>query len=356
MSITRLTINNFRNITEHTLHPCNGFNVIHGINGSGKTSLLEAIYTLSTGKSFKSKDITQLIQHKKKQFSVFGEYSVDNLSNSIGIVKHINNIRKIQINNEKCKSIVSLAKLLPVQIITTDSHKIFHDGPKYRREFLDRGVFHVNPKFITHWKNYQKALKQRNAALKMKAGKNEIIYWDNTIIKEGNEITSLRKAYLSELNPIINKLSTELLTNIPEITIKIFQGWSRDVSLEDALRKNILNDCRYGFTREGPHRSDVIIKTSNGSLVKDFLSQGQQKILAYCLNISQSILLKEMKKRESVYLIDDLPSELDHISINNVMNILKTTNSQLFITSIDEKNLTDILSNHEVKLFHMKRG
>jgi DNA replication and repair protein RecF len=356
MPITRLAITNVRNISSIETSPSHAFNIIYGLNGSGKTSLLESIYILSTGKSFKTKQNERIIKNTHPNFNIFAEYAVDNFNNSIGIQKNIDGTRKIQINNSKPASIIQLASIMPTQIITTDSYKIFHDGPKARRQFIDKGLFHVDPSFMGHWRSYQKALKQRNTAIRMKLRKSEISTWDPTLTSEGIKVSKLRESYIHSLEPLINRLSTELLKDIPKISIRLDSGWEKNELFEDILARNIYSDIKAGFTKQGPHRCDLIITSGNETPIKDFLSQGQQKLLAYIINIAQSLLLEEITKKKSVYLIDDLPSELDSISIQNIVCLLNKISGQFFITAIDKNMIEGLIPNEKTQLFHMKHG
>jgi DNA replication and repair protein RecF len=356
MSIARLLISNVRNLSSISFDPHHQFNLISGMNGSGKTSLLESLYLLGTGKSFKTHEKQHIIQNSKPSLSVFAEYHVDNSINKIGVERNINSALKIHINNERNKGIADLAALLPIQIITTNSHRIFHDGPKARRQFIDKGLFHVNHEFIGHWKNYQRALKQRNASLKARENPSTIKNWDIEITKTGNKITSMRKEQIQLLKPIINKLYTALTGNSIPINFSYKQGWEECFSLDESLEKNFENDRRAGFTTKGPHRSDLEITTSNNTAIKDYLSQGQQKLVAYALNIAQSQLLLESRNKKSIYLIDDLPAELDEESIENVCKTLISLQTQCFITAIHKNNINHLFPSSSIKMFHMKQG
>ena len=356
MPITRLEIHGVRNITNIKLNPKPKFNLIHGLNGSGKTSMLEALYLLGTGKSFKSNENKRIIQHNMDELRVYSEYSVDNLVEKLGLEKKTDGSKRIQINNSKKSSLADLASKLPLHIIPTTSYRLFHDGPKTRRHFIDQGLFHVNHEFIGHWKQYEYALRQRNAGLKMRISNQELMAWNKQMAESGEAITLMRSDYIQELIPIINKLYTAFLTGNEMITLEIKQGWGKDRTLSDELQTNHYIDQKCGFTTKGPHRAELSITVNNTTPIKDHLSQGQLKLASYAMNIAKCILLKKKKSKKSIILIDDLPSELDKYSVHKICDILKSIESQCFITCIDKEDMLPALKGCEIELFHMKHG
>lgn len=170
MFIERLVVSNVRNIKELTVDFYNSLNIFCGLNGSGKTSLLEAIYLLHAAKSFRSNQIQPIIQHQQEHCTVYAKCRGDL---TLGLQKSSKQtlIRK---NGNALFSASELASTLPVVLIYQDLFSIIDQGPSIRRKLLDWGVFHVEPTFKFHWKSYQRALKQRNNALKkgIENGKN----------------------------------------------------------------------------------------------------------------------------------------------------------------------------------------
>jgi DNA replication and repair protein RecF len=356
MPISKLIVNDFRNLTSANINPSPRINIIHGENGSGKTSLLESIHLLGTNKSFRTSDNPSIIQNSKEQLSVFAEYAVDNAVNKIGIIKQKGGHRKIQVNNSNKPTLALLASILPIQAITINSYKIFHDGPKARREFIDRGLFHVNPQFNDSWKQYQQALKQRNSALKQRKSRAEISNWNAPLIEAGMHIDQLRKDYISDLEPVINKLSTALLPEHPTIYTQYNKGWSEEHSLSEQLHQNIERDRILGYTGNGPHRADLNILTKNKTLIKNHLSQGQLKLTAYALHLAQDRLLKHKTSKNHVLLIDDITAELDSNSLERLCTQVIHNAEQCFITCIDKTLIEKMMPNDKSSVFHMKHG
>ena len=180
-NIRRILIQNFRNLSHVDITPDDCVNIIFGDNGSGKTSILEAIHFLSTAKSFRTSDSLTLIKKNNTEFTTFSEITRNESHYSIGVQKSLTNRKQIRVNDSNHAKLKELAQILPSQIVTINSYKIFTEGPKARRAFLDKGLFHVDPSFQPLWSGYQSALKQRNAALKSRYNIDEVQNWNNPI-------------------------------------------------------------------------------------------------------------------------------------------------------------------------------
>lgn len=354
MIIDKIHIEHFRNITSASI-PCSPhFNIFYGINGSGKTSLLEAIYTLSHGKSFRTHNIEHIIQQNTPAFRLFCQLSEAEKSHQIGIERDCHKARKVRLDNETVKTASTIAKLLPVQLITIDSYRYFTDGPKQRREFLDWGVFHVKHLFIEVWKAFQRTLKQRNAALKARAPISEIHAWNEAFIKESLALTSLRESYIQEFIPIYQKILDQLLPNYP--TKLIFSaGWQTETSLEKILLDHYRKDLALGYTTTGPQRADLQLYIET-SPAHEILSQGQQKLASYALQLAQGHLYQSIQNRAPIYLIDDLPSELDPKNRAEITKYIAKMDAQAFITGITTADLCDALKQPDTQMFHVKQG
>ncbi len=192
MALSRLEIRHVRNLTRVELSPASHLNLIYGENASGKTSLLEAIAILGHGRSFRSSNIAKVIQAEADKLTVFGEVLQGDSRTPMGIEKSREQTR-IRIAGEWVNNTSPLAQLLPLQVITPDSHKLIEQGPKYRRQFLDWGVFHVEHQFAQLWRRYRKALKQRNAILRSgRASDQQLRAWDAELVSTVAPITTMR--------------------------------------------------------------------------------------------------------------------------------------------------------------------
>lgn len=353
MTLQRLSITDFRNITRAQLQPLNkGFNIIYGLNGSGKTSLLEAIYYLSRARSFRSAVSCRIIRHSTEKFSLFGQLGDQLLP--IGVERHAQGKLTIRIAGRDVETNAELAMLTPVQLINSSSF-ILLEAPEHRRKYLDWGAFYLYPDFMRAWKHYERALKQRNAALRARVSASELESWSQELIDAAKVLNQFREDYVKQLHPKLMSQVTQLLPDIGEVEVSYYSGWNQAESYKTMLAKSIDKDRHMGFTQCGPHRADFKVNI-NKQLAKDILSRGQQKLLICGMLVSQGTLLQNGISRPLIYLIDDLPSELDLISRGNVIKLLLAQDAQLFVTAVEHESLSELLINTPTKMFHVEHG
>jgi len=330
MTLRRLQISEFRclHATELELDP--HFTLISGPNASGKTSLLEAIYVLSRGRSFRTRHLNHLIRTGADRFVVFGEASVGDRRVSAGVEGSTNGVRA-KINGERVSSLGELAAVLPVQVIDPEVHRLIEEGPSRRRRFLDWGVFHVEQGFLVQWQRYQQALKQRNAALRARQSRAVIASWDNELVALGELISAARTRYLIDLASMVRGIAQRLLGS--EVTLGYRAGWSKDESFGEALELNFVHDQEAGATQVGPHRAEMTIRL-DGRPVKDWISRGQQKLLASTLLLAQLNLLPQDSGALPILLLDDPAAELDGDRLVELIREVTHRSVQLVVTSL----------------------
>jgi len=350
MGFSSLEISNFRNLHSLLLEPNAGLNLIIGANAAGKTSLLESIFYLSYGRSFRSSQYKHLISYDQDYFRLI--CSLDDSKTRIGLERTLKE-QKIRVNQEPISRISDLSTLLPVLVLHPDSHQLISSGPDNRRQFLDWGVFHVEHKFIISWKKYKKALNQRNASLRLQQSDKLCSLWNMELIEHAQIIEQCRLSYLNKISTIVNTLSSELFPE-HDISLTYKRGWPTEIEFEDYLNANLQRDRDKGFTQSGPHRADIKI-TVDGMPAQSSISRGQQKKLVSLLKIAQLTLFSQSTKQRCVLLFDDLPAELDYENQNKIMHILSKLNIQLFITAIETNQINcQYWENHRV--FHVEHG
>lgn len=352
MSLEQLSFKHVRNLENCNLNPDSRFNIIEGANASGKTSLLEAIYLISQVKSFRTHRINHIIQHKKTDMEIVAKYQDNNnFTHVIGLGRN-RTTTKIHLNKQVINQSSKLAALVPVQVITPESHRLLEDGPKFRRQFLDWGVFHVKHAFLQTWKDYHRILRQRNAALRQNQSKQQITNWNQPLIESAKIFHQSRVKYLEVLSPIVTVFTKQLTGE--DISIEYQPGWDKELSFTDALKKSFENDCQFKHTRVGPHRADVSIKC-HGIAVQVGLSRGQQKLLVCALRLAQIQYLQVLSKQSCIILVDDLPAELDKAHRDRLMSLLDETNAQVFVSTTDA-SLLEVKESTTKKVFHVEHG
>lgn len=359
MSLSHLSLSHFRNIDSLTLELSEGVNVIYGENGSGKTSVLESIYYLSHGRSFRTTRHKNIIKHEQDRFFIHGKKEVNQLSVPVGISKNQQGDTQISIQGKRSKKVADLAQVIPVQVITPESYALFFGGPKERRRFLDLGLFHVEHKFFSLWQSYNKVLKQRNALLKSKPINYlaQIAVWDKEFVKLAEQINILRSAYIERFKArFFDKMCAEL-NLLNELEITFHSGWRQGENLLQVLQDNLARDAKLGYTTRGPHKADLGFTTANGNAENTF-SRGQLKLLLYALKVTQNSLIEEETGKQSLLLIDDLPSELSEDTKIKVGELLQHCRSQLFITTIESESITAVVTplKRKVAMFHVEHG
>jgi DNA replication and repair protein RecF len=357
MSLIRLELTAFRNLQQVKLNSLSsGFNFFYGQNGSGKTSVLEAIYYLSHGRSFRCSLNHRLIQNDADKFAVFAEYiTAADYVLTLGAERQRNGEVRLRMDSQT-GSVAAMAQSLPVLLINSHCFRLIEEGPGVRRKYLDWGAFYLLPDFLGVWKSYQRALKQRNSALKKSLSNQEIAIWTTELAQKGQELDQLRGQFTEKLLPYIQQMLTNLI-NIADLKLIYQPGWDKSrLSYYDALTANLAKDRQAGFTQLGPHRADLKIIIGR-TPVQDLLSRGQQKLFVCAMILAQGALLNECINRRPIYLIDDLPSELDQSSKAKLMSLLHEQKMQAFLTAIEPGTLADpAFSKIPSQMFHVEHG
>ncbi|MBN2689456.1 MAG: DNA replication/repair protein RecF [Gammaproteobacteria bacterium] len=355
MILNTIQIFNFRNIESMkiALHPEQ--NIIYGDNGAGKTSILEAISCIFLGKSFRTSQTKNLVSSAHDRFTISATIMQNERHPNpmrIGMEKQTDNTEQLKLNGDKTYR-SKAASLLPILTITPQSHAILEAGPAERRQFINWGLFHVKQDFLSVWQENKKILQHRNALLR--SGQTSLLpYWDQKFEEAATKLYQLHAQYVEEINPALQKILEQLAPNL-SIELQYHAGWPQHKTLAESLKDNIVRDLKYGYTSSGPHRADLIIKHQNNNAAA-VLSRGQQKALVTALRIAQGQLLKQATEKNALYLLDDLPSELDINYRENVLNFLCELKVQTIITTINPDDLAFNHSNKNQNLFHIQNG
>jgi len=357
MSIRQLQITALRNLSAVTVSPSPQINILFGANGSGKTSLLEAIHLLGLARSFRAQPLQSLIQHGQAQCAVFGELtSAEGLSSKLGVSRDRQGELQVRINGENARSLAQLAQELPLQVINPNSFRLLEGAPKQRRQFMDWGVFHVEHTFLTTWQRLQRALRQRNSWLRhAKMAADFQAVWDRELCLASEVIDSYRRAYIAALKPVFEQTLAQLI-ELNELTLSYYRGWDKERNLAEVLAASLQRDQQLGFTQAGPQRADLRIRLA-GNNAADILSRGQQKLVVCALHIAQGYLLTQAGRSSCVYLVDDLPSELDEQHRRALCRLLEGLGCQVFITCVEPQTLRDNWrADTKVAMFHVEHG
>lgn len=333
-------------------------NLLVGLNGSGKTSVLEAIHLLAYGKSFRGNAIDQVIQHDEKDLVVSSRFE----QYQVGIQRFRSGKFSIRLNGEDLNRVSELSRLLPTHIIEPNSIQLVEGAPAERRRFLDFTMFHVEHSYLEKHKRFTDALKQRNALLKASPHQQarQLDYWNKLYTEAAWDLHRIRLQLFNDLlMPVIHQCC-RLMMSSSDISVEYADGCRSPADLDEfekELNRYQEQETRFKTTQLGPHRADILLK-HKGKLAKDYLSRGQKKLLTYGVRLAPALLLQGQNLPVGQILIDDMPSELDENSVARVCELLKQIGAQTILTAVDETNQqVKIIRDHLTpKMFHVEHG
>jgi DNA replication and repair protein RecF len=348
VSLKRFKVAGFRCLDELEIQPDRRLNLITGPNASGKTSLLESIFYLGRGRSFRASGNRELIQTGSKGFVLFGETADADGNHRVGVEVAIGQ-REVRADGESGNG-ADLARLLPVQVIDPEIHELIQGSPELRRRFLDWGVFHVKHSFLDAWRRYRKALSQRNAALRQGDSDAAVFLWNEALVEHGEAVDRQRGAFIEQFNTIFAAISKE---NLSFSAICVYKrGWPEKTALSDALQTSIHRDRVFGSTQVGPHRADLSLSVADRR-ARHRVSRGQQKMLAAALVIAQTRFVAAQVPSELVLLVDDPAAELDRDNRERLFQMLHDIPAQMFVTALEAE---DLPWSAQGQMFHVEHG
>ena len=395
--IERLQISHLRNLSQVNL-PATACNVIIGANGSGKTSLLEAIFLLSRGKSFRHHQPKRYIQHHQDNATVHARLSD---SSTLAIQKQADATTVLRLNQTTVYNQSILTEQLPTLLIDPSTMDMLEQGSASRRQLLDWLVFHMKQGFHPQWVAYQRLLKQRNSLLKKSRHLTqvqlaELKAWDKGLSNHAALIHHYRERIFSEWQPYFAQSIAQLLPAYAEqLSLSYSAGYDTNVALDVQLNERLEQDLQLGYTRIGNHRADIHVHwrsseplamrqeakstTVEGDVhtklpvlkeqAANVLSRGEKKLLITALRLSQLPLLlntekgadtsnNDFKSRVTpVVLLDDITAELDDRAIEILLSTLAQLPCQVFMTSLTE-DIVPLVNKFwsEPNMFHVKQG
>ena len=354
MILSELTVRDFRCIehAELSLHPRR--NLIWGGNGSGKTSLLEAMFLLGRGRSFRTRNSERLIRHGQERLVVFGRMERSGLNagalrHAAGVEVHRREGTRARIDAASVDSLAELSRIFPVQVIDPEIHKLIEEGGRRRRRWLDWAVFHVEPQFADWWLRFVRAIRQRNAALRERGG-SSTKPWDVEVAALGERISEARRSVVEQMQPHWQDVLAGL--SCPAAELQYFRGWGAQHSLAEALDASRARDELRGVTHAGPHRADVLLRVG-GKPAREVLSRGQQKLMAVALTLAQLQLLKAISGTTPTLLLDDPAAELDGEHLAHFVRQIGPLGCQLVITSLQPETAAFGAPD---RVFHVEQG
>ncbi|TFH87571.1 DNA replication/repair protein RecF [Billgrantia azerbaijanica] len=356
MPISALSFNGLRNLERVEIEPVPGINLIVGANGSGKTSFLEGIHLLGLGRSFRTRHLKHVIAHDAGAMTCFARLAGDPPL-SIGLRRSRDaGELELRMAGERVARLAQLTEALPLQLVNPDAFRLLEGPPAGRREFIDWGVFHVKHDFFEAWRRARRALRHRNALLRHgRMDADSLLAWEQELAHWGERLDALRHDWMAAFLPVFQETLAGLLS-LPELTLRYSRGWDRQRDLRAVLEQGREVDRQMGFTQQGPQRADLRIRLGRHPAV-EVLSRGQQKLVVSALKLAQGRLLERTTGRTCLYLVDDLPAELDAEHRQVFCRLLESMRCQAFVSSVEHDALVGPWSSHTpLAMFHVKQG
>lgn len=355
-----IQLTEIRNIRSCRLSFSPKINIFFGENGSGKTTLLESISLLGLGKSFRTRLTDTIQNHNAQTCIVFAEILHENLIHRLGFEKRKGALPSVHLNGQTVKSNSTLASLIPLQILNSDSFNLIEGPPTFRRRFLDWLAYYSNPQFNSIHKRFYRALKQRNYLLKLSSPKNtveQLRIWDHEFLTRSIDLNEHYRDAFSSFSFFYSHSGQDQLLNFSKPSLTYDSGWpdTSSAAIHQVLDADFDRDVLRGYTHHGPHRRDIKISYDT-VLANDYLSKGQIKSVCYSLLISQVKFLSLEHHRPCILLVDDLFSELDDINAKIIASWIEDLDCQVFITGLCEKSLLSLWTHSDIAMFHVEHG
>jgi DNA replication and repair protein RecF len=353
MQVRTLRVADLRSVAQAELQLGPRVNVILGPNGAGKTSLIEALYLMSRGRSFRTRRAEVLSRRGSPGFSIFAEVNVAGAQHRLG-VGHSQGAWQVRIDEVDAPRLSSLFEWCAACCFEPGSHDLLTGAREDRRAFVDWGVFHMEPRYAVWWRRYQRALRQRNAALKAEASDTEIDAWDQELAEAGEPLSSSRLQYLESFTPAWVGAARAWLPELGTGALVVDRGWQEGRGLAEVLAESRAIDRRRLVTTRGPHRFDWL-PTFEAAPDVTHLSRGQAKLTALAAVLAQAGVFEGQRGESAVLLLDDLPSELDEAHQSRLLETVLATGQQAIITATHPSQAMQSAT-AEAMMFHVEHG
>lgn len=351
--VTRFGLGGLRAFAGAEFVPGSGVSWFAGSNGAGKTTIVEAAYVLGHGRSFRAAQLEALHRTGQESFWVSATVEgADGLARVLGVRRYLGGVWDLRRDGAQVYRLSDLAREFPVLCFEPGSHQWVLGPSERRRKLLDWGAFHVEHAAPDLWTGYQRALRQRNAALRS-GDRQSAAAWEPALSEFGEQISECRKRFHASWSSASLALLQEWSPELGALELSFRKGWGEQhESLLTALVAHRDRDLGLGYTYSGPHRADVLLR-SRGVDARDRLSRGQGKMLALALLLGMSECFRERHGSPPLLLLDDLCSELDSAHAGSVLEWLRVSGGQVWITGVERPAWA---AADREPLFHVEQG
>ncbi len=330
MGLHELTLRNFRPFGDYQFHPDHdAVTVLLSPNGTGKTSILEAVYALATASSFRTTTASDMIRTHHDLAEVHGTLFQNERRVQIDLTLHRgvrNTTKRMLVNGQRPTSRAAVAEVLPLTVFTPEGVDVVRQGPEHRRTLLTNLLTDVAPHQSETVERFAKVLQQRNAVLRGLQGqrptliqRDELDVWNTEFCAAAEILVTSRIDLLNDLSPLVSHFYQELARNTLSVRTEYEQSWSSELS--SALLTALSDDVHRGYTTIGPHRDDVVFQL-DGRDARRQASQGEQRSLALAVRLAGHELVQRERGVAPLLLLDDVFSELDPLRSDRLLHLL----------------------------------
>lgn len=345
MHLSSLDIVDLRNLESVQLDPAPGLNWLYGANGSGKTSVLEAIHLLARGRSFRSATLAPLIRDGAHRLRVVATTAEP--EHRFG-VERSRGAWLGRIDGEDCRRVSEFARRLPLVLVDPQNHFLIEGPPAERRSFLDWLMFHVEQGYLEAWRRYQRGLRQRNAALRDAQPPSVLDAVEASMAEAAVRVDRSRERWVDVLAHWLQKVQHELDFDVPALELEYRPAGLEADGYLAVWRRHRDRDRALGHTRDGPHRAELAVRSA-GRMVANRFSRGQMKLAALLLKLAV-LALEQAQGLTPLLLLDDPVSELDRRHLAALLAWLPRLPSQIWVTAVDAEPAV------EARRFHVEQG
>ncbi|GIR20839.1 MAG: DNA replication and repair protein RecF [Flavobacteriales bacterium] len=359
MFLKELSLTNYKNFESLKFSFDTKIICFVGLNGVGKTNILDSIYHLSYTKSYFNPIPSQNIKHGETFFFISGRYMIHDKEENILVSLKKGDKKIIKRNNKLYKKFSDHIGKIPLVLISPDDRNLIIEGSETRRKFIDGIISQTDKEYLNNLIDYNKTLKQRNALLKMFYDNSESIrktidIYDRQLSSDAQKIYDKRREFLNEFIPIFKSRYKELSNDKENVEIKHSSDISPDQNLYKLLKNSLEKDLRFQYTTKGIHKDDLNLNLDNFP-IKKYGSQGQQKTFLIALKLAQFDYLSKLDSKP-ILLLDDIFDKLDDSRVKQIINLVNQEKfNQIFISDTNKTRSENIIKkvNKSYKIFEI---
>ena len=359
MFLKELSLTNYKNFESLKFSFDTKIICFVGLNGVGKTNILDSIYHLSYTKSYFNPIPSQNIKHGETFFFISGKYMIDDKEENILVSLKKGDKKIIKRNNKLYKKFSDHIGKIPLVLISPDDRNLIIEGSETRRKFIDGIISQTDKEYLNNLIDYNKTLKQRNALLKMFYDNSENIrktidIYDRQLSSDAHKIYDKRREFLNEFIPIFKSRYKELSNDKENVEIKHSSDISPDQNLYKLLKNSLEKDLKFQYTTKGIHKDDLNLNLDSFP-IKKYGSQGQQKTFLIAMKLAQFDYLSKLDSKP-ILLLDDIFDKLDDTRVKQIINLVNQEKfNQIFISDTNKTRSENIIKkvNKSYKIFEI---